>query len=191
MNKNRSSLVLLFVVSFLTFMVSCQNKEDSDYQYSEEQMKQFLIEITKNAVATITDITTVDRKPTNKFEICTRYPLSEEKLNEYKQNNGTIVNRDDDISDFATYTVKDFDFTNERNEKLRFVDNGDATYLQEYGLWEYTNTLHQNLGIELTLNDKFEKLKGHVTIEFIMPGKIKKEVRIPVNISIYDKVEQK
>jgi hypothetical protein len=73
---------------------------------------------------------------------------------------------------------------NEKNEKLQFADNGQAIYLQEMNLWEYDKVLFQNLGIEVKLNKPFEKLKGSITMEFEMPGNIKRMVKIPVNISI-------
>ncbi|AOM80921.1 hypothetical protein BFS30_20910 [Pedobacter steynii] len=190
MNKYMPHLILSVVISCQTFMSSCQNLNKSDYPYSEEQTKQFLAEITKNVSASITDATEIKKQPTNKFSIWTSYPLSKDQLKEYRQNNGNLSNKDNDISDFATYTIKESDFTNEKNEKLNFTDNGQAIYLQEYSLWEYEHILHQNVGIELALDKKFEKLKGHLNIEFEMPGKIKKEVKIPVNLSIYDKIEE-
>lgn len=190
MNKYIPHLILAVVISCQTFMSSCQNLNKSDYPYSEEQTKQFLAEITKNVSASITDVTEIKKQPTNKFGIWTRYALSNDKLKEYQQNNGGLSNKDDDISDFATYTIKESDFTNEKNEKLNLIDTGKATYLQEYSLWEYEHILHQNVGVELALDKKFEKLKGHLSIEFEMPGKMKKEVKIPVNLSIYDKIEE-
>ncbi|MCQ4142605.1 hypothetical protein [Chryseobacterium sp. EO14] len=84
--------------------------------------------------------------------------------------------------------------TNEKGEKLQFVDKGRAIYLQESSLWEYEKVLCQNLSIEISLNKKYEKLKGHITTEFEMPknifDKMKKKVKIPVYITIYDKVPE-
>jgi len=175
-------------------MISCQNSDKPNYKYSEKETEQFLNEITKNAKASITDITEIKKQPTHEFGIITRYSLSPKQLEEYNKNNGTIVNKEDDISNFATYTFKNYELINEKNEKLQFVDNGRDVYLQELPLWEYDNILCQNLGIGIQLNKKFEKLKGYIIIEFEMPGnlfgKINHEVKIPVNISIYDKVAQ-
>ena len=165
-------------------IISCQN---SNYQYSEAESKEFLNEITKNAKASITDITEIKKLPTDLFGIITRYPLSKKSLDEFKRNKGTIVNKNDDISDFATYTFKNYELINEKNVKLKFVDNGRAIYLQEYGLWDYDKVLCQNLGIELKLNAHFTKLHGYMDIEFKMPDGEQKEVKIPVDISVYDK----
>ena len=65
-----------------------------------------------------------------------------------------------------------------------------AAYLQEYGLWEYDNVVCQNVGVELKVNDKFEKLIGFINVEFKMPDGITKELKIPVNISITDKIPE-
>jgi len=46
------------------------------------------------------------------------------------------------------------------------------------------------LGIDIDLDKKFEKLKGYIIIEFEMPKKKKKEVKIPVDISIYDRLDE-
>ena len=55
---------------------------------------------------------------------------------------------------------------------------------------EYNKILCQNLGIEINLNQKFEKLKGYIDIEFKMPNGMEKEIKIPVNITINDKVPE-
>ena len=178
---------LVLLLSILTFMISCQI---SNYKYSDAETEQFLNEITKNAKISITDITEIEKQKTDLYVLLTRYSLSKKQLNEYNKNKGAIVNKDDDISDFATYTFKGYELSNENNEKLKFEDNGRLIYLQEYGLWEYNNVLCQNLGIEIKLDKKFEKLNGHISIEFEMPNGMKKEIKIPVNITINDKIPE-
>lgn len=175
----------------MALMFGCQNTTKSKYNYSKEETEQFLNEITKNSKVIITDITKIEKQPINQFLIYTRYSLSEKQLEKIENND---INKDDDISDFASYVFKDYELVNEKNEKLQFVDNGRAVYLQEFGQWIYNNILCQNLGIKIDLDKKFEKLKGHIIIEFEMPGnlfsKMKKEVRVPVNISIFDNLEE-
>jgi hypothetical protein len=175
-------------------LFSCQHsgKSKQPYKYSKEETAQFLSDIAQNATVTITDLTEFQKQATDECLILTNYPLSEKQLEEFKLNaNFYLKNKDDDISDFATYTFKEYELVNEKNEKLQFVDDGRAIYLRECGLWEYNKALCQNLAIDVRLNKNFEKLKGHIMIEFEMPGNIfgtkKKEVDIPVNISIYDK----
>lgn len=177
--------LILFAV--LALIMSCQN---SNYHYSDSESKEFLNQITKNAKASITDITEIKKLPTDLFGIITRHPLSKKNVDEFNKNNGTIVNKNDDISDFATYDFKGYELINEKNVKLEFVDNGRAIYLQKYGLWDYDKILCQNLGIELQVNGKFTKLKGYLEIEFKMPDGEKKEVRIPVDISVNDKISE-
>lgn len=177
----------LFLIAISYTLTSCVN---SNYRYSDAESMEFLNVIAKHAKASITDITEIKKQPTDLFGIVTRYPLSKKKLEEYHKNDGTIVNTDDDISDFATYTLKSYELINEKNKQLSFVDDGRAIYLQEYGLWEYDKILYQNVGISFKLNDKFSVLKGYVNIEFEMPHGEKKETRIPVNISINDQISE-
>lgn len=186
--KNLIKKTLLLML--LPIITSCGNVVQPNYNYTEQETKQFLNEITANAKASITDLTEINKQPANEFGIVTRYPLPENKLKEYNDNDGTMVNKEDDISDFASYVFKTYELTNENNEKLQFVDNGRAVYLQEYGLWEYDKVLCQNLGITLKLDRKFKTLKGFITIEFKMPKNLNKEVKIPVAISVEDKISE-
>lgn len=178
---------LFLLLSFLTVIMACKN---SDYKYTDEETDQFLNQITANAKASITDITEIKKQPTTLFGIVTSYPLGKQKLEEYEKNSGTIKNSDDDISDFAIYEFKKYELLNEKNQPLKMVDNGRAVYLQEYGLWDYNQIMHQNLGIEIKLDQEFETLKGYILIEFEMPNGMKKESKIPVNISITDKLAE-
>jgi len=54
-------------------------------------------------------------------------------------------------------------------------------------MWAYNNIICQNLGISIKLNQKFEKLHGFMLIEFEMPNRMRKEIKIPVSLSINDK----
>lgn len=178
---------LLLLIAFLPFAISCQNP---NYKFSDSETTLFLNDISKNVKASITDITEIKKQPTDEFGIITRYKLSKKNVDEYNKNKGTVVNKDDDISDFATYTFKKYELTNEKNEKLKFIDNGKAIYLQKYGLWDYANGLFQNVGIPIQLDKKFEKLNGFIIIKFEMPNKMEKELKIPVDISVNDKISE-
>lgn len=179
---------LLLLLATLPFMISCNLKNNPDYKYSDEETEQFLTEITKNTKASITDITEIKKQPTDEFGIITRHPLAKEELDEYKKNRGAIIVKADNIYDFATYILKDFELKNEKDEKLQFVDNGRSKNLQGLALGEYNKVLYRNLGILFKLNKKFEKLNGFITIEFKMPNGMEKEIKIPVKITINDKV---
>lgn len=180
-----SNLLLFSTVLFL--LIGCNKLEKTNYKYSKKETEQFLDEITNNLTVSIGDIVELNKQPTNSLYLLSRYPLNEIKLNELN-NNGVLTNTNNDISDFATYTYKSYELINNKGEKLQFVDNGRSNNLQEYGLWKYDNVLHQNLGILITLNKTYETLNGHITIEFEMPGKIKRDIKIPVAITINDKL---
>ncbi len=175
---------LILALLLLPLLSSCQN---SDHKYTDKETEQFLTEIANNAKAEITFMTEHERKATNNFLLTSKYPLSKAKREEYLAK-GFIKNNSDDISDFATYTFKAYDLVNEKNKKLKFVDNGRAVYLQKSSLVEDHSTLFQNVSIDIKLNEKFEKLKGFIHIEFEMPNGMKKEKKIMIDISIHDKL---
>jgi len=171
----------------LPLTVCCQPTKAKQEKYTSKQMDDFLGQITTHAGTSISSYTEYKREPTDEFYIVTRYPLSKEKLKEYNQNDGTLQNSADDISDFATYTVKNYELIDEKDNTLQILDHGRGIYLQEMGLWEYDSILCQNLGIDIKLNQHYEKLKGFITVEFEMPNDNRKAVKIPVDISIHDK----
>lgn len=181
---------LLLLLTIFPFLMSCNRKNNPGYKYSDHETEQFLNEITKNAKVSITDITEIKKQPTDEFGLITRSPLSKKEVDEYHKNHGTIIVKNDNIYDFATYILKDFELTNENNEKLQFIDNGRSKNLEGLPLWEYEKILYRNLGIVFKLNKKFEKLNGFIKIEFEMPNRMKKEIKIPVNITINDKVPE-
>ncbi|WP_271766250.1 hypothetical protein [Aquimarina algiphila] len=180
--------LFLFIPLTIT-LTNCNLQKKSNYKYSQKESISFLDEIVKNAKLSIGDFTKIEKQPTDKLYLYTRYPISKTSLEEFNKNNGTIVNKDDDIWDFATYIFKKYELINEKDEKVYYHSdsiNLRTIHLQEYSLWDYNNVLCQNLGIKIKLNKKYEKLKGYVVIEFKMPDKVNKEVKFPVNITIYD-----
>lgn len=181
---------LLSLLSILPFIVSCNQQNNPNYKYSNKETEQFLNEISKNAKVSITDITEIKKQETDEFGIITRHSLAKEELDEYNRNSGTIVIKDDNIYDFATYVLKDYELKNERNEKLQFIENNSSKNLQGLALGAYNKVLYRNLGILFKLDKKFEKLNGWITIEFEMPNGMKKEIKMPVNLTINDKVPE-
>ena len=178
----------IVLIMLLPFLLYWQKTAETVGKSSNKGDMQFLESVSKNMKVVIDDLTESQRLPTNKFLITTRYELSKEKVAEYKKNNGTLENDDNDISDSAKYVIKDYSLENENGEKLKIVDGGNYKVLQETSLGEYHNKLQQNLIIKLTLDKKFKTLKGSVNIELQLPGNQNKDVKIPVNISIEDKV---
>lgn len=171
-------------------MISCSRDNNPNYKYSDLETEQFLNEITKNAKVSITDLTEIKKQPTDEFGIITRHSLAKKEVDEYNKNRGTIVVKNDNIYDFSSYLIKDYNLKNEENKMLHFVENGQSKNLQGLPLGEYDKILYRNLGIVFKLNGKFEKLDGFITIEFEMPNGMKKETKLLVNISISDKVPE-
>lgn len=181
---------LLILLAIIQLMISCNMQRNPNYKYSDLETEQFLNEVAKNAKVTITDLTEIDRKPADKFVLLTRYPLGKAEVEEYNKNNGTIVNKDDNIENFLIYQIKKYELKNEKNETLDFVYDGKSKSLQSLPLWEYNNVLCKNLGVTFTVHKKFEKLNGYIDIEFEMLNGMKKTVSLPVSISINDKVPE-
>lgn len=170
----------------LPLAVACQ----SSPTVNNADMQTFLNELCKNATVTITDKTERDRQPATQFHIVTKFPLSGAQLTAYRKNGGTLMNNDDDIANRVTYIIKGYTLTNEKNEQLTFPDTGKPDHLQLYGITGDDSVPHQSLGMKITLHKTFEKLQGHIVCEFTAPGGTKKEVKIPVNISIQDNVTE-
>lgn len=144
-------LLILFVIAQL--MISC-NRQNSNYKYSDAETEQFLNEVIKNAKASITDITEIDRKPTDKFGIITKYQLHKTEVEEYNRNGGIIVNKEDNIEDFLIYQIKKYELKNEKNETVDLVYDGKSKSLQSLPLGEYDNVLYKNLGVLFTVRKK-------------------------------------
>lgn len=172
------SLLPIFILSLL----SCSQE---NFKYSSNETEQFLNDITKNIEAEISFITENDQLPADNFLIVTRFPLSETKLLEYSKK-GYLKNSFEDLPNYTSVNFKSYELTNEKNKKVKLVDNQTDNFLQKFNLWKYDGVLSQNLGIDIKLDQKFEKLNGFISIEFEMPNGMKKEAKIPVNISIFD-----
>jgi hypothetical protein len=185
---------VIYSILIMPLLLSCTGTSTPKCNYSEKEKEQFLDDIVKHIEVSFDGWTEYTKTPTtDQLLIVSRYPLPQNRLKEYDENR-YIVNRDDDIADFATYKFKDYELINENNEKLQFVDKGVAVYLRECGIWNYDNVLCQSVVIDTELNKQYAKLKGYIDIEFEMPGKftgkIKKEVKIPVNITVNDTVSE-
>ncbi|MGJ1430305.1 hypothetical protein ACR79M_01535 [Sphingobacterium spiritivorum] len=174
---------ILFLV--LPVLFACQSNRPANYPYSEKETKEFLDQISSNVMALNSDRTLIHKKPADEFDLLTYYPLAKSKVEEYNKN-GHIVNKMDDIADFATYEIKDYELINEKNEKLQLKDNNSVMPLQDFSLWTYNDVLCGQLGVYVKLHKNFETLKGHITVLFAMPGNQNRNVKIPVNISITD-----
>ena len=93
-------------------MIACNN---ADFKFSHDETEQFLSQITQNAQVSITDITEIKKQPTNNFGIITRYPLAKSEVEEYHKNDGTTINKEDNIEDIMIYQIKKYELKNEKN----------------------------------------------------------------------------
>ena len=78
---------LILLLAILPFIISCNGQGKTKYKYSENETKQYLEEIVKNAKVTIGDITESNKQPTEKVYSLTRYPLTKETVDDHNKNN--------------------------------------------------------------------------------------------------------
>jgi hypothetical protein len=180
----RNKFTLLFLPIFILFLHSC--KQDN-FKYTRIETEQYLNDISKNIKAEINFITESEKQPSDSFLIVTRFPLSEKKLLEFSKK-GYLKNSFEDLPNYTSVKFKSYELRNEKNNEVKLVDNQTGYILQKFNLWKYDDVLSQNLGIDIKLDQKFEKLNGFISIEFEMPNGMKKEVKSRVNISIFDVV---
>lgn len=151
-------------------------------------MKTFLETITKNVVVCIDDVTEIKKQPTKEFLIYTHYSLSPSLVSEYKKSD-VLKNSSDDIHDLASFEIKNYELLNEKGQKLELKYEG-ITDLQGTSLGEFNGELSQRLIIHQFLDQNYSELKGFINVIFKMPNDMKKEVKIPVQISINDKAPE-
>jgi len=175
-----------FLQLFLSALFAYHAHAAPPYPYSEGQAKALLTHLSAHVLVINSDLTLIRKKPASEFDLLTYYPLPKAKLDEYKRN-GHIVSTNDDIAEFVTYKIKDYELTNEKNEKLQVKESSKASSLQEFPLWTYNNVLCSQRGLQVKLDKSFERVKGHITLIFEMPGSIAREIRIPINLAITDK----
>lgn len=173
-----------FLPLILFVMFACETQAAPRHRYSAAEARALLEHLATHVMIINSDMTLSKKAPANTFDLLTYYPLPKDKVNEYKRN-GHIANNDD-LADIVTYKIKDYALTNEKNEALQLSDNGGDAALQDFALWTYDGVLSGQLGLAVKLDKRFERVKGHMTMVFEMPGKVTREVRVPVNLSIKD-----
>jgi hypothetical protein len=178
--------LLSLFLSALFVVFACQGHAAPRYPYSADEARALLAQLAAHVMTINSDLTLIRKKPASEFDLLTHYPLPRAKVDEYKRS-GHIVNRNDDIADFATYSVKECELVNEKGEKLRIKDDIGAAPLHDFSLWTYDNVLSSQRGFYVKLDKTFERVKGHITLVFEMPGNITRELRVPVDLSIADK----
>ncbi len=175
----------LLQLLFLSALFACHAHSAQPYPYSADQARALLTQLSAHVLVINSDLTLIKKKPAREFDLLTYYPLPKIKLDEYKRN-GHITNKNDDIADFVTYEIKDYELINEKNEKLQVKESSKAASLQDFALWTYDHVLSSQRGFHVKLDKPFERVKGHITLVFEMPGRITREVRVPVDLSVTD-----
>lgn len=177
--------LLPLILSALLTLLAGPTHAAPRFPHSADEARALLAHLGAHVQVINADLTLARKKPAKEFDLLTYYPLPKAKLDEYKRN-GHIVNRNDDIAEFVTYKVKDYELINEKNEKLLMKDSSGASSLQDFALWTYDNVLSSQRGVQVKLDKTFERVKGHITLVFEMPGNLTRETRVPVDLSITD-----
>ena len=175
-----------FLPLILFVMFACEAQGAPRYRYSAVEAQALLEQLATHVMIINSDMTLSRKAPANTFDLLTYYPLPKDQVKAYERN-GHITEKDDDIADFVTYKIKDYALSNEKSEALRLQESGGDASLQDFALWTYDKVLSGQLGLAVKLDKRFERVKGHMTIVFEMPGKLTREVRVPVNLSVTDK----
>ncbi|SEM06389.1 hypothetical protein SAMN05518845_115176 [Variovorax sp. YR750] len=178
--------LLPLLLSALFVLFACQTRAAPRDPYSAGEAQALLMQLGSHVMVINSDLTLIRKKPARELDLLTYYPLPKAKVDEYRRN-GHIVNRNDDIADFATYRVKDYELTNEKHEKLQMKNDIAASPLQDFSLWTYDQVLCSQRGFYVKLDKTFERVRGHITLVFEMPGNVSREIRVPVDLSIADK----
>ncbi|MGJ7542830.1 hypothetical protein [Variovorax sp. LT1R16] len=153
--------------------------------YSAEEARTLLASLGAHVMVINSDLTLRKKQPAKEFDLLAYYPLSKDKVDEYKRS-GQLKKKRDDIANFATYRIKNYQLTNEKNETLQ-LEGVDSGPLENFPLWTYDNVLCGQLGLYVKLDKRFERLKGHMTLVLEVPGGIAHETRVPIDLSITDR----
>lgn len=179
-------LLPLLVLLVLTISLAFQGHGAPRNPHSAEEARALLAHLGAHVMVINADRTLREKKPAKEFDLLVYYPLSKDKVDAYKLS-GQLVKKKDDLVNFATYRIKNYQLTNEKDETLQLEEDMDSGPLENFPLWTYDDVLCGQLGVYVKLNKPFQRLKGHMTLVLEMPGGIANETRVPVDLSIADK----
>ena len=175
-------LMLLLV---LAISLATQAQAAPRYPYSAEESHALLAQLGDHVMVINSDLTLRKKQPAKEFDLLVYYPLSKDKVDEY-QRSGQLREKKDDIAKFVSYRIKDYQLSNEKNEGLKLVAGTDSGPMENFALWTYDDVLSGQLGVYVKLDKPFERIKGHLTLVLELPGKVTREVRVPVELSVND-----
>ncbi len=181
-------ILYLIVLSTVLLSLSCQQATNSNPAKISMTAQQAVLDtLGKNMKASITDLSEAKRLPTNNLLLKSYYPLSAQELEGLQiaeQQEGSFAS---DIADQIRCRLLSADLKNEKNEEVILEDvELNPLYLQRFGLWDYHHMLCQNVGISLATASAFSTLKGAISLELQWGERAKKQIDIPVAISIED-----
>lgn len=156
------------------------------HPYSADEARTWLASLGAHVMVINADLTLRQKQPAKAFDLLAYYPLSADKADEYKRT-GQLVKKKDDIANLVTYRITNYRLTNEKNETLQLEEDMDSGPLQNFPLWTYDKVLCGQLGVYVKLDKPFERVKGHMTLVWEVPGGMAHETRVPVDLSITDK----
>ena len=176
-------LILLLV---LAISLATQAHAAPRYPYSAQESRALLAQLAVHVMVINSDLTLRKKQPAKEFDLLAYYPLSKDKVEEYKRT-GQLREKKDDIANFVTYKITDYQLSNEKNESVKLVEDTDSGPMESFALWTYDDILSGQLGVYVKLDKAFERVKGHMTLVLELPGKVTREVRVPVELSVKDK----
>jgi len=175
-------LMLLLV---LAISLATQAHAAPRYPYSAEESRALLAQLAGHVMVINSDLTLRKKQPAKEFDLLAYYPLSKDKVDEYKRS-GQLREKKDDIAKFVSYRIKDYLLSNEKSEALNLLSGTDSGPMENFALWTYDDVLSGQLGVYVKLDKPFERIKGHMTLVLELPGKVTREIRVPVELSIKD-----
>lgn len=176
----------LLLLPMLAGSLAFQTHAALRHPYSAEEARTWLAHLGAHVLVINSDLTLRKKQPAKEFDLLAYYPLSKDKVDEYRRS-GQLSRKKDDIANFATYRIKNYQLNNEKNEPLQLEEDTDSGPLRNFALWTYDNVLCGQLGLYVKLDKHFERVKGHMTLVLEVPGGIAHETRVPVDLSITDK----
>lgn len=181
----RKSYFLIITISILS---ACQHKSVStESEWTKVDQGALLQTLGQNMLASITDITESQRKPTNEFVLTTHYPLSDQEIEALQSIEGKEGSFGTGLVDGIKCAVTNISLHNETGAEMVLADTIQyPIYLQRFGMWNHEDKLSQNLGIPIRLNSQFSSLKGNMSLKLQFGEDTEELIQIPVEINISD-----
>lgn len=141
---------------------------------SKERTEETLNQIEKSIIAITDGASDYNKEPSNSINFSSLVDnfYTEQQLSEYRKNRS--ITTQSSILDYIKATIKKYDLTNEKNEKIKL--NGEVLGLGGGGFEEKNGKLLEGIVFQtLGMGDsKYLRLKGYVDIEVEIPVEYEK-----------------